>query len=679
MTNPLITTSQLPFCAIDFSNITEDGIKDAITQGISAENQEISNITRNPDSPTFANTLLPLEHSGKLLERALTVMDILLSNASTDSLEEMAQEISPKITEHYNNINFNTALFNRIKAVKETHPRLTNEEQRLLDETYEGFLRRGVGLDEDKKKRLRNVSVDLNQISLKFSKNVLDDTNRFLFVTKDKTELEGLPPHHLESAEQTAREKGKAGWAFTLQSPSFRPLLTYCKNRAVRKKIWLAYNRIGCKNNQFDNRELVRKLVNLRLEKAQLLGFSCYADWVLSKRMAATKEKVYTFLEELVCKYKPQAKKENQELTTFARHIEGENFKMKPWDKGYYSHLLQRKKYNLNPERFRPYFELSRVIDGVFGLARTLYGITFKQNPSLPVWNKDVKVYEVYDKDLSFLALLYADFHPRANKKSGAWTFGIKGQYYAEDGTNERPHVGITMNFTKPTAKKPALLSLDEVTTFLHEFGHALHEIFSNVRFESQSGTNVYWDFVELPSQFMENYALEKQFLKTFAVHYKTGVPLPDKMIDQVLNSRNFQVATSCLRQLSFGLLDMAYYTLTKPLEGDIVEFERNAWKKAILQEQKLKVCMSTQFQHIMTGGYAAGYYSYKWAEVLDADAFSLFQATGVFNPETARKFRTNILEKGSTQDPNTLYRNFRGKDASMDALLQRDGLIQKL
>ena len=677
MENPLITPSPSPFGTIDFSHIKESHIKEAILEGIHREDMEIYKIAGNSKSPTFANTLLPQEHCGKLLERALTVMEILLSNASTDSLEKMAQEVSPIVTEHYSNIHFNTTLFDRIKAVKETHAPLTEEEQRLLDNTYEDFLRRGVGLDEEKKYKLRKISVELGKLSLQFSKNVLDDTNRFLYVTENKADLDGLPPHQIEAARQTAEEKGKKGWAVTLQAPSFRPVLTYCQNRELRKKVWLAYNRIGCSGNKSDNRELVKKLVNLRQEKAKILGFGCYADLVLSKRMAATKERVYDFLHELTSRYKPQAQRENRELKAFARETAGKDFKMKPWDMGYYSHLLREKKYKLDPEKFRPYFELNAVIKGVFGLAHTLYGIELKLNPSISTWNKDVKVYEVYDKDHTFLALLYADFHPRANKKSGAWTFGIKGQWHNENGSDERPQVGITMNFTKPTGKNPALLSLDEVNTFLHEFGHALHEIFSNVRFESQSGTNVYWDFVELPSQFMENYTLEKEFLKTFAFHYKTKEDIPDELINQALESRNFHVAMACLRQISFGLLDMRYYTLTNPLEGDIIDFEKKAWKEAMLQKQDLKVCMSTHFQHIMTGGYAAGYYSYKWAEVLDADAFSLFKETGIFNQDTARKFRENILEKGSTQDPNILYKNFRGKEATMDALLRRDGLIK--
>lgn len=674
--NFLIEVPQTPLETLVFDGITESDIKEAVLKGIEMEDAEIDKIINNKEVPSFENTMLVLEQTGDVLNRALTVMGILISNATTDKLENLAQELSPKVSEHYNNINFNTALFKRIKELKESKPQLAADAQRLLDKTYESFLRRGINLPKEKQQRLRDISIELSKSTLQFSKNVLDDTNRFFLVIKNKKELAGLTPTQLESAAQTAKEKKIDGWAFTLQGPSFRPLLTYCKNRNLRKKVWLAYNRLGCNNNQYDNKDLVKTIVDYRREEAQILGYDCYADLVLTRRMAASKENVANFLQELICKYKPQAQREYHELKEFARSQESKTFKMKPWDTGYYSHLLEIKKYKIDSEKLRPYFELSKVIDGVFGLANKLYGITFKENTGISTWDKDVKVYEVYDKDQKFLALLYADFHPRNNKKSGAWTFGVKGQYNKTDGTNVRPHVGITMNFSKPTSKKPALLTLGEVTTFLHEFGHSLHEIFSNVRFESQSGTNVYWDFVELPSQFMENYALEKEFLQTFAFHYKTGKPMPSELIDKIIESKNFQAAMACMRQISFGLLDMAYYTLSKPLPKDIINFEKKAWKEARLGAQSLKVCMTTQFQHIMTGGYSAGYYSYKWAEVLDADAFAYFKETGIFNTKTAESFRRNILEKGSTEDPNILYKNFRTKAPSIDALLERDGII---
>lgn len=674
--NALVHAPKLPWGAVAFDRISEQDIREAVTLGIRREDEEIAGITANPAKPTFQNTLLPLENAGRLLEDALTVMGIMLNNATSDALETMAQELTPMVSEHNDNIRFNKALFERIAAVKRSGERLTDEEQRLLDVTYEEFVRRGIHLPPDRQRRLREITQKTAKLTLQFSKNVLDDTNSFLLTVTDKEKLRGLTALQRASAAQTAKERGKKGWAFTLQAPSMRPLLMYCKDRGMRKKIWLAYNRLGMKNGRWDNRPLVKELVNLRRERAQILGFDCYADLVLTRRMAGNKERVAQFLEELIKAYRPQAVSEYKELKAYILKKETAAFKPKPWDDAYYSRMLKKEKYDFDAETLRPYFELGNVITGVFGLAKTLYGITFKENKALPAWDRDVKVYEVYDADNSFLALLYADFHPRRNKKSGAWTFGIKGQRHTEDGRNIRPHVGITMNFSKPAGKKPALLTLEEVTTFLHEFGHALHEMFSNTRFESQSGTNVYWDFVELPSQFMENYALEADFLKTFAFHYKTGKTIPSDMTDKIIRSKNYHAATACLRQVGFGMLDMAYYTLTEPFDEDVIKFEKKAWKKSILRPQNLKVCMTTQFQHIMTGGYAAGYYSYKWAELLDADAFAYFKENGIFNRKTAQKFRDNILSKGATQDPNILYKNFRGKEPSIEAMLLRDGII---
>lgn len=674
--NPLLSPFETPFGAIPFEKINTSEIKEAIVKGMQFENEEIEHIVKNTDTPTFDNTLYALERTGDILNKGLTVMGHLLGSATTNELEALAQEMSPAISEHYNNINFNKALFNRIKNVKDAQPKLDAEEQTLLDKTYEAFERRGVGLSEEKQRRLREVSMDMGQCSLKFSRNLLEDTNRFILIITDKKQLKGLPSHQLEIAAQTAKEKGKKGWAFTLQSPSFRPILTYCDNRDLRKKVWLAYNRLSCHGGKFDNLNLVSKLVNLRRESAQILNCECFADLALKQRMAGSKEQVSDFLEDLIKRYKPQAKKESKEIKDLAKEIEGKDFKMKPWDYGYYSHKLELQKFDVDSEKLRPYFELSKVIKGVFGLATTLYGIQFKENKEIPVYHTDVKVYEVYDKDGSFLALFYADFYPRANKKSGAWTGTLKEQYIKNDGTNVRPHVAITMNFTKPTNKKPALLTLGEVSTFLHEFGHALHEIFSNTRFESLSGTNVFWDFVELPSQLMENFATEKDFLKTFAVHYKTGETMPNELIDKIIKSKTFNAASACLRQVSLGLLDMAYYTLKKPFKEDIIAYEKKAWKKAEIESSTLKVCMTTQFQHIMTGGYAAGYYCYKWAEVLDADAFSLFKKRGIFNKQVAESFRRDVLEKGGTKDPNELYFNFRQHKPTLDALLIRDGII---
>ena len=437
----------------------------------------------------------------------------------------------------------------------------------------------------------------------------------------------------------------------------------------------MARNTLCIKDNDTNNLEVCKRLVNLRREMAQLLGYDTYADYVMKYRMASSVENVYKLLNDLITAYKPTALSEHAEVEALAKEMEGDDFKMEPWDAAYYTHKLKMKKYDLDPEMLRPYFEVNNVIKGVFGLATRLYGITFKENKAIPVYHPDVKPYEVYDKDGSYLAVLYVDFHPRKGKRDGAWMTEFQGQWIDKDGKNVRPHASLVMNLSKPTEDKPALLRLGEVETFLHEFGHSLHGMFANTRFESMSGTNVWWDFVELPSQFMENFAVEKEFLKTFAFHYQTGEPMPDELIDKIIASRNFGAATACLRQVAFGLLDMAYYTQKEEFTDDIIPFEKQAWAKAIIGEQRKDTCMTVQFSHIMAGGYAAGYYSYKWAEVLDADAFSVFKHEGIFNQSTAQRFRDNILSRGGTEHPMELYKRFRGKEPTIQALMERDGI----
>ena len=454
--------------------------------------------------------------------------------------------------------------------------------------------------------------------------------------------------------------------------------MTYADNRELRQKMYMAKNTICTRGSEYDNTEIVKRIVNLRRERAQLLGSRTFADFVLQKRMAENSQNVYQLLNDLLQAYLPTAREEVKAVEAAARKREGADFVLQPWDFGYYAHKLQLEKYNIDGEMLRPYFELARVKQGVFGLATRLYGITFKENPDIPVYHPDVTAYEVYDKDGTFLAVLYADFHPRKGKQSGAWMTSYKDQWIDDDGTNHRPHVSVTMNLTKPTDSRPALLTLGEVETFLHEFGHALHGIFANTRFKSLSGTNVYWDFVELPSQIMENFAVEREFLHTFAFHYQTGEPLPDALIDRIVASRNFNVAYACLRQVGYGLLDMAYYTLEQPFDEDVEAFEKKAWATAQLLPQPEGTCMSVQFGHIMAGGYAAGYYSYKWAEVLDADAFSLFKQKGIFSQEVAQSFRDNILSRGGTEPPMTLYKRFRGQAPTIDALLERNGIHPK-
>ena len=460
--------------------------------------------------------------------------------------------------------------------------------------------------------------------------------------------------------------------------PSYSPFMTYSTQRELREQLYMARNTLCTHDNSENNLEICQRLINLRREIAQLLGYKTYADYVLKRRMASNSRSVYKLLNDLIDAYKPTAIKEREELKKSLPQPLQKEGGMKPWDTGFYTHKLQMKKYNLDAEMLRPYFQLDKVIEGVFGLANKLYGITFKENKDIPVYHPDVKAYEVFDKDGSYLAVFYADFHPRKGKQGGAWMTEYQGQFIDRKGENVRPHVSVVMNLTKPTEDKPALLTLSEVETFLHEFGHSLHGMFANTRFESLSGTNVWWDFVELPSQFMENYAIEKEFLRTFAFHYQTGEPLPDELIDRIVKSRNFMAATACLRQVSFGLLDMAYYTKKDAFTDDIIPFEKQAWKKAILGKQLPNTCMTVQFSHIMAGGYAAGYYSYKWAEVLDADAFSVFKRHGIFDQKTAQSFRDNILSKGGTEHPMTLYKRFRGGEPTIDALLKRNGIKKR-
>jgi len=545
----------------------------------------------------------------------------------------------------------------------------------LLRDTYLGFVRSGAYLPEDKQQRLKEIGNEMSKLDLQFSQNKLKEINAFTLHITDEADLAGLPESAIEAARIAAKEKNICGWVITLHSPSMSPFLTYSSRRELRKQVWIAYNTICTHDNKQNNTNIVKRIVDRCREEAQIMGYDNYADYVLEERMAKNQKNVYDLLHKLIKSYKPTALKELEAIREMARELEGNDFELMPWDMAYYSNKLQEKLYKINSEKLRPYLELSKVKEGVFGLATKLYGITFRQNRDIPVYHPDVDVFEVYDRDGSFLALLYCDFYPRKSKKSGAWMTSFRGQYIDKEGVNHRPHVSLVMNFTKPTDTKPALLTLGEVETFLHEFGHALHEMFSNCQYEELSGTNVYWDFVELPSQFMENFAIEKEFLSTFARHYETGEPLPDELIQRIVDSRNFCVAMGCLRQVSFCLLDMAYYTLNHELDTDIKSFEREAWKEAVITPTVPGTCMSVQFSHIMAGGYSAGYYSYKWAEVLDADAFSVFKQHGLFDPATADSFRQNILSRGATEHPMTLYKRFRGQEPTIDALLERNGI----
>ncbi len=679
--NPFFEDYKTPHDTVPFDRIRLSDFEEAFMEGIRRDNEQIEKTINNPEKPTFDNTIINTEEDKDgyydLLGRVSTVFFNLMSAETNDEMDALAQKIQPILTQHANDIRLNKKLFERIQYVHRHHRKLTPEEKMLLDNCYDGFVRSGALLDEEGKEKLRKLTEEASMLSLQFSQNLLKENKAFILQITDEKQLDGLPETAREAAALTAKERNLEGWVFTLDAPSYSPFMTYSTQRDLREKMYMARNSVCIHDNAENNLEICKRIVNLRREVAQLLGFRTYADYVLKHRMASKVKNVYRLLDDLIDAYKPTAKKEYAEIEKIAQKSEGKDFKMEPWDQGFYSHQLQLKKYNLDAEMLRPYFELSKVIDGVFGLANKLYGITFKENKEIPVYHPDVKAYEVFDKDGSYLAVFYADFHPRKGKQGGAWMTEYQGQFIDRKGENVRPHVSVVMNLTKPTEEKPALLTLGEVETFLHEFGHSLHGMFANSRFESLSGTNVWWDFVELPSQFMENYAVEKEFLRTFAFHYQTGEPIPDDLIKRIVKSRNFMAATACLRQVSFGLLDMAYYTQKEAFTEDIIPFEKKAWAKAKITRKKprLDTCMTVQFSHIMAGGYAAGYYSYKWAEVLDADAFSVFKKEGIFNQKTAQRFRDEILSKGGTEHPMTLYKRFRGQEPTIDALLKRNGI----
>ena len=676
--NPFFENIHTPHDTVPFDRIAVEHYAPAIRRGIECQNEEIDTIVNNLEPANFHNTILALEKSGQLLHRVEVVFDNLLSAETNDAMQELAKELMPLLSEHANNITLNERLFERVKTVYEhrNNEPLTAEQRKLTEDTYEGFVRSGANLQGADKEKYRELSRQLSLLTLQFSENNLKETNDYQLVLTDEAQLKGLPQSAIDAAAETAREKQQEGWVFTLHAPSYVPFLTYAADRDLRKEIYMAYNTKCTHANACNNLDIVKQLVNTRLALAQLLGYKDYATYKLERRMAQNSANVYHLLDQLLEAYKPTAQKEYAEVQALAREEQGANFTLMPWDWGYYSQKLKDRKFNLNDEMLRPYFELENVKKGVFGLATRLYGITFQKNPDIPVYHKDVEAFDVFDKDGSFLAVLYTDFHPREGKRSGAWMTSYKEQWIDEKtGENSRPHVSLVMNFTKPTQDKPALLTFGELETFLHEFGHSLHGMFANTTYASLSGTNVYWDFVELPSQFMENFAVEKEFLHTFARHYQTGELIPDELVQRIVDSSNFNVAYACLRQVSFGLLDMAWYTRTTPFEGDVMAYEKQAWARAQILPSVEGTCMSTQFSHIFAGGYSAGYYSYKWAEVLDADAFSLFKKQGIFDQKTAFSFRENILSRGGTEHPMTLYKRFRGQEPTIDALLIRNGI----
>ena len=675
MNNNLLEKFNTPFESIPFEEIKQEQFKPAIEKAIDDAKKEINEIIENTDPPNFVNTIVALENVGKKLNIVSSTFFNLNSAETNDYLQSLAEEISPLLTEFANDIVLNEKLFEKIKIVYDTtlKSKLSQEEVRLLDKTYKDFSKNGALLSTEDKDTLRKISNELAVLSVKFGQNVLKETNDYFLHITDSNDMEGVPESIKEMARNEAESRGLEGWVFTLHYPSYVPFLTYAKNRELRKEIYTAYMQRACKNNEYNNEEIIHKIVKLRREKAQLLGFKTYADLILQERMAAAPKIVYDFLYDLLNKAKPFAVEEIQQLKELAVR-EGIS-EIMPYDHAYYAEKLRQEKFSFSEEELKPYFPLDQVVNAAFDAANNLYGLTFHERNDIQKYHPEVKVYEVINDKGKHQALLYADFFPRAGKRAGAWMTSFKGQFKTLS-DNVRPHISIVCNFSRPNGEIPSLLTFTEVTTLFHEFGHALHGILANTTFESLSGTNVYWDFVELPSQFMENYVFEKEFLKTFALHYKTGKLLKEEKIDKIVASANFMQGYQTIRQIGLGLLDMAYHTNELKAEERIEDFEVNKVKETQVYPHIKNTCISTSFSHIFQGGYAAGYYSYKWAEVLDADAFDFFKERGIFDKETALKFE-NLLSKGGTEDPMELYISFRGRRPESDALLKRAGLIQ--
>lgn len=674
--NPFFSAYKTPYDTPPFNKIKNEHYEPAIEKGIAEHQAEINKIVMIRAVPTFENTIVPLEESGKLLSRVTSVFFNLLSSESNDEMMEIAQRIQPKLSEHSNSITLNEGLFQKVKAVydKRLESNLTPEQIRLVEKTYRGFENSGatlVGKDRDTYKEL---STKLSQLTLGFGQNSLKESNKFEMLLTDEADLAGLPQMVKDAAAAKAKAKGKEGYIFDLSAPSYIAFMKYSTRRDLRQKLYMAYNTKCVAGGEFDNQENVKEIAKTRMQIANLLGYPDYATYTLRNKMAKDKEHVYGLLDNLFSAYAQAAREDVKMVEGFAVGMEGKAIDLQPWDWSFYSEKLKDAKYSVSDELVRPYFELENVKKGVFGLATDLYGITFKKNTKIQVYHPEVEAFDVLDENGNFLAVLYTDFHPREGKRQGAWMSEFKGQY-VEKGKDSRPFVTIVMNFTRPTETEPALLTFDEVETFLHEFGHALHGMLTKCTYETLSGTNVLHDFVELPSQIMENWLTEKEYLDKFAVHYKTGEKIPADLVKKLVDAANYNAGYLCYRQLSFGYLDMAWHTLEQPYTGDVISFERKAMDKTALLPVVEGTNMSTSFSHIFAGGYAAGYYGYKWAEVLDADAFALFKQKGIFNKDTARSFRENILEKGNTEEPMTLYVKFRGQEPTVNALLERNGI----
>ncbi len=674
--NVLLSKFTTKYNTAPFSQIKNEDFLPAFIKGIELAKAEIDAIVRNPIKPTFENTIEALAFSGDLLDRISSIFFNLNSAETNDEIQKIAQEVSPLLSEFGNDVRLNPDLFARVKTVYEQRDKLNlNPEQTtLLDKKYKSFSRNGANLPEDKKNQLREIDKELSKLSLQFGENVLAETQAYQLHIANESDLAGLPEGTIEAARSLAKSQEKEGWTFTLDYPSYVPFVTYANNRELRKKMAIAFGAKGFQNNEFDNQEIVLKIAKLRFDRAQVLGYATHAHFVLEERMAESPEKVKTFSNDLLEKAKPAALKEFAQLTAFAKELDGIDH-LEKWDGAYYSEKLKQKLFNLDDEILKPYFQLEKVLDGAFAVAQKLYGITFEEIYEVDKYHEEVKTYAVKDEDDQLVAVFYADFFPRKGKRNGAWMTSFKSQYIKKE-INERPHISIVCNFTKPTETKPSLLTFNEVTTLFHEFGHALHGMLANTTYPSLSGTSVYWDFVELPSQILENWCYEPEALALFAYHYETGEMIPMELVHKIKESASFQEGMATMRQLSFGLLDMGWHAQDPSNIKDIKAFETEQFAATQLYPDVKENAMSTSFSHIFQGGYSSGYYSYKWAEVLDADAFEYFQEKGIFNKEVATKFKENVLSKGGTEHPMILYKRFRGQEPKPEALLRRAGLV---
>ena len=677
MKNPLLMESSAPFGAPQFDKISDEHYLPAFEAGIAEAKAEIDAIVANQDEPTFENTIEAMEYAGETLNTVGNIFYNLMEANTNDRMQEIAEQISPMLTEYSMYVSLNPVLFEKVKAVYEKRNELglDQDQMKLLEDNYKGFVRGGANLSDEDKELYSKWSEELSLATLQFSKNVLSATNAYVLNITDEADLAGLPEFVRTMAAETAAEKGLEGWAFTLDAPSYSPFLKYSENRELRRQIWTAYNTRAI-GGEFDNTEIVKKIVDLRIKIANILGYETYADYALEERMAKNKATVNEFIMNLLEPSLEFAKKDVADVYAYAKKNGFNDTKLQSWDFSYWSEKYQEAEYSLSAEELKPYFQLESCIDAVFGLATRLYGISFEELNNVPVYHEDVKVYEVKDKDGSHLALFYADFFPRASKRGGAWMTSFREQSI-KNGVERRPFISIVCNFTKPTADAPALITHDELTTFLHEFGHALHGIFAQGRYPSLTGTSVSRDFVELPSQIMENWAFEPEYLNSFAKHYKTGEPIPAELIEKIVAAKNYLAGYAQVRQLHYGYLDMSWHSLTELPSESTVAFETKVLAPYAVMPAVEGAAFSGSFSHIFSGGYSAGYYSYKWAEVLEADAFSLFKEKGIFNTEVADSFRKNILSKGGTEDEAVIYRNFRGHDPEPKALMEKLGLTK--